>query len=270
MKLIIKRALLGMCLAAGVFSLSACKRAETVSSRVASETQFQLKQEAATYLAAYLKVADGEADGVRSKFARENEAIADGLDTWENVKHDLGGFIGIFENSEVTELKHGFSIVLHTQFEKRKMDFTVTTNEDEVVTSVAFSPQYTIAENMEKAFLNMILGMGTVFLVLIFISFLIGRFKYISRLEEAMKNRKANRFGKAEEGKGTPGSGTEKNDVTGNAADSGSGNLTGDPAGDEQLAAVITAAIAASAGTNPSGLVVRSIRRSSAGKWKKA
>ena len=41
-------------------------------------------------------------------------------------------------------------------------------------------------------------------------------------------------------------------------------------ADDLELVAVITAAIAASTGTSPSGLVVRSIRRAPAGKWKKA
>ena len=41
-------------------------------------------------------------------------------------------------------------------------------------------------------------------------------------------------------------------------------------ADDLELVAVITAAIAASTGTSPSGLVVLSIRRAPAGKWKKA
>lgn len=280
MKSIIKRALLGMCMAACLFSLSACSRAETVPSKVADKTQLQLKGDALSYLVRYLKVTDQQVDAARSKFAREDEALADGLDSWENIKHDLGEFVGVYEDSRVTELKHGYSTVLSVQFEKRRMDFTVTTDEDAVVTSVTFAPQYTMAENMEKAFFNMVLGMGTVFFVLILISFLISRFKYIGRFEEAMKNRKKKGTRSVTGTIETPAAVSMKESVT----DGGTGRpekMAGglendlkrdasDLASDYRLVAIITAAIAAAEGTNPSGLVVRSIRRSPAGKWKKA
>lgn len=136
------------------------------------------------------------------------------------------------------------------------MDFGITTDREGAITSVSFVPEYTLGENMEQAAMNMLMGMGTVFLVLIFISFLISCFKYINRFEEKMKNR-----GKKEEPAPLPAAEPEPAVVQAEEE-----NL----ADDLELVAVITAAIAASTGTSPSGLVVRSIRRAPAGKWKKA
>ena len=136
------------------------------------------------------------------------------------------------------------------------MDFGITTDREGAITSVSFVPEYTLGENMEQAAMNMLMGMGTVFLVLIFISFLISCFKYINRFEEKMKNR-----GKKEEQAPLPAAEPEPAVVQAEEE-----NL----ADDLELVAVITAAIAASTGTSPSGLVVRSIRRAPAGKWKKA
>lgn len=110
---------------------------------------------------------------------------------------------------------------------------------------------------MEQAAMNMVMGMGTVFIVLIFISFLISCFKYINRFEEKMKNK-----GKKEDPEPLAAAEPAPAAVVQAAEE----NL----ADDLELVAVITAAIAASTGTSPSGLVVRSIRRAPAGKWKKA
>ena len=45
-------------------------------------------------------------------------------------------------------------------------------------------------DKMVRAGMNTLMGMGTVFVVLIFIAFLISRFKYISQLENWFRNRK--------------------------------------------------------------------------------
>lgn len=257
-----------MCIAVCLFSLSACGKAETPSPPVDLSTQLKLSETALSCLERFVKTPDGLKDETRTQFAKENEALAVGLDSWENVKHDLGALEGVYDNTKVAELENGYRILLHTQFEKRKMDFTVVTDQDGVVTSVGFAPQYTVAENMEKAFFNMILGMGTVFIVLIFISFLISRFKYINRFEATMKNRRM---------KGTSGQSTvlvqpvDRSEAENEKAEAKAQDKAAiSPGDDRELVAVITAAIAASAGRNPSDLVVRSIRRSTASKWKKA
>ena len=107
-------------------------------------------------------------------------------------------------------------------------------------------------DRMARAGMNTLMGMGTVFVVLIFIAFLISRFKYISRLENWFRKRKM------------------KNEPTVTET------VAEEPAADEKeidetddlaLVAVITAALAASLETSPDKLVVRSIRRKNTNRW---
>ena len=48
--------------------------------------------------------------------------------------------------------------------------------------SMAFNINYTMGEKMEQAGLNTLMGLGIVFLMLIFLSFLISQFKRISAI----------------------------------------------------------------------------------------
>ena len=93
--------------------------------------------------------------------------------------------------------------------------------------------------------------MGTVFVVLIFIAFLISRFKYISRLEDWFRKRKA---------KNEPA-------VTETVAEEPAADEEIDETDDLALVAVITAALAVSLETSPDKLVVRSIRRKNTNRW---
>lgn len=100
------------------------------------------------------------------------------------------------------------------------------------------------------AFANTLMGMGTVFVMLIFISLLISLFGYIPKLEEKIKN-----IGKKPE----PVKAEESAKV-----EQAPQTQVVDPQEDEQLVAVITAAIMASYGSNAVSedkLVVRSIHR---------
>ena len=51
------------------------------------------------------------------------------------------------------------------------------------------SAHYSTGEILEKAGLNTVLGMGTVFVVLIFISFIIYLLGYIPKLQEKLANK---------------------------------------------------------------------------------
>lgn len=102
--------------------------------------------------------------------------------------------------------------------------------------------------NIATAFANTLMGMGTVFVMLIFISLLISLFGYIPKLEEKIKN-----IGKKPEPVKTeePAAVVEEPQAASLQED-------------EQLVAVITAAIMASYGSNAVSadkLVVRSIHR---------
>lgn len=107
-------------------------------------------------------------------------------------------------------------------------------------------------DKMVRAGMNTLMGMGIVFVVLIFIAFLISRFKYISQLENWFRNRKTkNEQAVTETVAEEPAADEEEIDETDDLA----------------LVAVITAALAASLETSPDKLIVRSIRRKNTNRW---
>ncbi len=117
---------------------------------------------------------------------------------------------------------------------------------DGKVTSILTNVNFTFGEMMENAAMNTLLGMGTVFVVLIILMFIISLFKIVNNLQ----NRSAGK--KTEE--------AEKTDSVDKAvAQIEANEQTQD---DTELIAVIAAAIAASEGAaSADGYVVRSIRR---------
>lgn len=110
-----------------------------------------------------------------------------------------------------------------------------------------------VGEKLEQGLLNTVIGMGTVFVVLIFISLLISCFRVIPYLQQKF-TKKPEAAEKIEEA-AVPVSEPEE-------------ELTDDT----ELAAVITAAIMASMGDEApeDGLVVRSIKRVNKKKWQNA
>jgi sodium pump decarboxylase gamma subunit len=113
-----------------------------------------------------------------------------------------------------------------------------------VLESASLNPVSTMGELMGKAALNTLIGMGTVFVVLILISCIISLFKFIPKIQESFTKKKA---------KETAG-------VDNAVAQIVVQEETG--ADDLELAAVIAAAIAAYEGSaSADGFVVRSIRK---------
>ena len=121
--------------------------------------------------------------------------------------------------------------------------------------SMAFNVNYTMGEKMEQAGLNTLMGIGIVFLMLIFLSFLISQFKHISNLTEKKDSKSAAPAAPAP----APAPAAAEEEQEEELADDG------------ELVAVIAAAIAAYEGsTSTDGFVVRSIKRSKTNKWKRA
>lgn len=117
--------------------------------------------------------------------------------------------------------------------------------------SITFNADYTMSEILTKAGLNTVLGMGTVFVVLIFISFIISLFKYIPAIEAKFKKTKAPE--------------TKSPETT--AAPAAVPSEEVGVSDDGELVAAIAAAIAAYEGTSADGFVVRSIKRRKSNKW---
>ena len=105
---------------------------------------------------------------------------------------------------------------------------------------------------------NTLIGMGVVFVVLILISLVISLFSLINSAQDKAAKKK-----EAITKNGTPASEISEEPVSLEEPEE-------DVTDDLELVAVIAAAIAASENTDPSGIIVRSIRKvSSANHWKR-
>ncbi len=118
--------------------------------------------------------------------------------------------------------------------------------------SIATNVKYSLGENMTKAVMNTVVGMGTVFVVLIFISLIISCFGIFNKLGGSKKEAAAQ-------------SAAAESPVVEQIAQKE------ELAGDTELVAVIAAAVAAYEGAaSTDGFVVRSIRKSNKSKWQNA
>lgn len=123
------------------------------------------------------------------------------------------------------------------------------------ITSITTNVSYSMSELMENAALNTIIGMGTVFVVLILISFIISGFSLISKFQGKESKTEAKEEKKAA------------------AADPVVAQIAAQEelSSDAELVAVIAAAVAAYEGSSSTdGFVVRSIRKSNKSKWQRA
>lgn len=143
-------------------------------------------------------------------------------------------------------------------FEKGKIKFSVTFDMNGNIkqgTTLQVQEEETTAQVMSKAGLNTLMGMGTVFVVLILIILVISSFGLIGK-QQAKKAAKAKENEAAAAPQPMAPAPVEEEDVT----------------DDLELVAVITAAIMASMGDEApaEGLVVRSIKKRNTSKWKNA
>lgn len=171
------------------------------------------------------------------------------VETWDEATGDLGAYQGLGEFS-VTKTQDTMTVEQVIEFPGREVAIThVYTysyeSQQAELTDASVDKVYTLGEKMEKAGLNTLMGMGTVFIVLILISVIIYCFRFISVLQDAISGK-----GKAVEQK-TVETVTEQVEQS----------EPQQPADDLELVAVISAAIAAASGTSADGFVVRSIRR---------
>lgn len=120
------------------------------------------------------------------------------------------------------------------------------------MTSCTLNLDQTKGQLMTKAALNTLLGMGTVFVVLILISFIISAFNLIPKIQASFAPKKAEIAPVPEPEPAAPV--VEEEDLS----------------DDMELVAVIAAAIATYEGTSVEGFRVRSIRRANTKNWKKA
>ena len=179
----------------------------------------------------------------------DSENFLSMIEAWKAGEAECGAFksYGEFE-TEMTS--SGIVVSTEAEYENKTADIEFTFDEEQQMDSLTINAHYSTAEILKKAGLNTILGMGTVFLVLIFLAFVISLLKYIPMLQE--------KFTKKTEKNKTPVKEVPKAEVP---------VVEEELTDDEELVAVITAAIAAADESVSDGFVVRSIRRRKSNKW---
>lgn len=120
------------------------------------------------------------------------------------------------------------------------------------MSACTFNMDESFGSLMARAGLNTLIGMGTVFIVLILISLIISAFGFIPKMQEKLANNK-----KKEETVSAPQAAPVE-------------TVEEELADDTELVAVIAAAIAAYEGTSADGFQVRSIKRANTKKWQRS
>ena len=168
------------------------------------------------------------------------------LNAWMAAEKECGAYVS-HGDYEFEEKSSGFVVSTEAQFEDRAATISFTFDEDENLESLDVAAKMEMSEILTKAGLNTLLGMGTVFAVLIFLAWIIGLMKYIPVVLDKL-------FKKNAEPVAAPAPVVEEVAAV-------------EEVDDLELIAVITAAIAAQEGTSTDGFVVRSIRRRPSNKW---
>lgn len=174
---------------------------------------------------------------------------------WQDLKDQIGELRSQTE-PELTVVDEEITAKLTGEFENGKVEFTMTFADTGSALSLTVNEIESIGKIMEKALLNTLMGMGTVFCILILISLVIGCFGFIGKSQ--VKKQAAAQASKKEVS--APAVMAPVIEEPENVMD------------DLELVAVITAAIMASLGEEApaEGLVVRSIKKRNASKWKNA
>ena len=244
----LKSLLAMICVLALTFTMSVCAFA---ADEVTDDEVANYKSAAETLISQIAGFFDEEIE----TYLAQNDAFTTAtMESWKGVKDELGAYSSIV--SQDVE-KDGDVVTISTvaQFEKAKADVVLMLDlGQQMYTSMTYSVQYSLAANMQRAGMNTLMGIGIVFLMLVFLSFVIGLFKYIEKFQNVGKKKAAEEAPKAEE---APAPAIAQSE----AADE-------DFADDLELVAVISAAIAAYENTSGDSFVVRSIKKSN--KWHRA
>ena len=223
-----------------IMALCACGK------KVPEDISSMLTSDAESFLHELYKMDEGELIQESMNAQQYGQpVIAEGINSFITTKESVGDLVSIDKIATAYE-DGNYVVKLYYSGTLGKAEFAIGISEEtNNLVAVSFLPRYSLAEKMEKAALNTILGMGTVFIILIFISFLISLFKYISVFENKLKSKKNTE----------PVVNIIENNMTQNTENNESLE------DDLELVAVITAAIAEFSNTDASNLIVRSIKR---------
>lgn len=232
-----------------LLGMTACGQKEEAETAVPLMTEEEAQQNAEQLITQIAQIVD---EGMTDYYA-DNAVLASVFESWEAAMEEMGEYQAIT----------GYDVDIDEEQVVIVADITGTLKNGEVeivlddtlnISSITTTVTKTMGELMINAALNTLLGMGTVFAVLILIMFVISGFRIINKLQNKSSDSK-------------------KDAVVEKAVDNTIAQIVENEelSDDLELVAVIAAAIAASEGaTSTDGFVVRSIKRSNTNKWQRA
>ena len=192
--------------------------------------------------------------GTSMTFSSEGTVVRNAINSFTSGIEDMGGISDLGTVTSVLDKDTITVTVPVTGNSKNGSVELIFTNDIFLtLTSCTLNLDESLGTLMGRAGLNTLLGMGTVFVVLILISFIISAFNLIPKMQA--------KFAKNNEPEIVPVPAAPAPVVE---------EVEEDLTDDMELVAVIAAAIAAYEGTTTEGFQVRSIKRASTRKWQKA
>ncbi len=228
--------------------------------KVSNTTKETLEQSAEVFIGSFSQMADEDLESFKtvSDFQLNYIMMSNYLpvtgenflaiiNSWQAAEAECGEYVG-HGNYVVEATNDGYEVSTEAEYKNRKATILFVFDENMNVESMDVSAKFSMGEVLTKAGLNTLLGMGTVFVVLIFLAFLISLMKYIPVLMSFFEKKDKE---------------AEAKEVVQTEAVAETAELTDDL----EIIAVITAAIAAQEGTSTDGFVVRSIKRRTSNNW---
>ena len=200
-----KKFSLVLCLIACILCLSAC--GGTDKKVLDTETATQLEQTTADLVTGFFgslsaedstEIADYGAEYLEYVMSNyfslkcDGNGIVNGLNSWASALPEMGNIVSITGMSaSYDEQGSDIIVLLDVAGENRTAQIEAIYEDDlyHTLDSVTTNINWTFGEKMKKAGLNTLLGMGTVFIVLILISLIISLFGFIPKLQDAFKKK---------------------------------------------------------------------------------
>lgn len=254
-----------LCMITCLFGLTACGSGAALSEyeQHKVENAQQLADEMVLYLfAQYMDDAAAESfDGYTAgevEYILENQynirvdgnAFMTAIDSFHSAKASIGTITGT-NGSTATIDGSQITVEVEVTGEQKNATAEIIFSNDMFLKleAAALNPKASTSDLMGNAALNTLIGMGTVFAVLILISLIISAFKVIPKIQANMAKKKS-----------APAEGSGVDNAVTQIAEQEA--IVEEETDDCELVAVIAAAIAASEGAvTTDGFVVRSIRR---------
>lgn len=177
-----------------------------------------------------------------------DEFTEQAMEAWQTSKEELGQ---LKETKDTVVEYEGteYTVTVPANFENAEANFIYVFDKTGTPTSLSVDVQYPMSVTLERAALNTVMGLGTVFIMLIFLSFVISLLKPLTDVIGGKKKQ------------------VQKEETAPAPVVTAAPEQEEELADDTELVAVIAAAIAAAEGTSPDGFVVRSIKKVKRKKW---